>query len=169
MDHCDVLPNQITKQLFLNRTQDDIIHIWATTDLENWLRGQNMSSWAYSDNPFPKGTRINTEIPHEVVGKEEMHLFLVDNKSDLYTPSNIMALTHGMGHVMLKAYDPERMGTLIVNDLSGNKAGKTMKWYVTAVHNRTNTKGNTYLLRTYRWFGRWKKQEYWAFDFRRDL
>lgn len=169
IDHLQVVTDPEARDRLLTETMNDQIHIWPTTELPNWLASRNLTSWGYSSNPFPKGTKINYMIPHEMVGKEEMHLFIVDINNTAYDPSNIMALTHGLGHVMLKAIAPFREGNLLVNDLSGNKAGIKGKWFMTAVHNRTNTKGNTYLLKIYRLFKKWMPKEYYAFDFRKDL
>lgn len=124
---------------------------------------------------------LSDMIPHEVVGYYQMDLFLVDMKNDLMFASNLMALTHGLGHVFLFCLDRTRRVKLDVNDASGNKKGTELNWYTAAVHNRTEAITKTvakvdieqenqiYYLTTYRFFNRWMPVIYRVYDFRDDI
>ena len=125
---------------------------------------------------------LSDMIPHEVVGYFQMDLFLVDIKNDLMFASDLMALTHGLGHVFLFCLDRTRRIKLTVDDASGNKKGTELNWYTAAVHNRTEAITKTvdnidkpkmeneiYYLRTYRMFNRWMPVKYRVYDFRDDI
>lgn len=125
---------------------------------------------------------LSDMIPHEVVGWYQMDLFLVDKVNDLMWASNLMALTHGLGHVLLFCLDRTRRVKLTVDDASGNKKGTELNWYTSAVHNRTEAITKTvdnindpkmeneiYYLKTYRMFSRWMPVKYRAYDFRDDI
>lgn len=125
---------------------------------------------------------LSDMIPHEVVGYFQMDLFLVDSKNDLMFASNLMALSHGLGHILLFCFDRTRRYKLKVNDASGNKKGTELNWHTAAVHNRTEAITKTvdivnnlkfenqiYYLKTYRLFNRWKPIKYRMFDFRDDI
>jgi hypothetical protein len=122
-------------------------------------------------------------IPHEKVGQFVIDLFILDNKDDLRMASNLIMMSHGLGHVLLYSYDHTRRTKLNVNDASGNLKGKVLAWHTAAVHNRTEKMEKTvqrltdkeidnqiYYLHTWRRFGfRWRKVIYRMYDFRDDL
>jgi len=125
---------------------------------------------------------LSENIPHEVVGWYRMDLFIIDSVNDLVMASNLMALSHGLGHVELFCFDPTARIAYKVPDLSGHKVGDMGNWSTVAVHNRTNEitqiiqrehdneiQNQIYYLITYRFFGRWKPVKYRVFDFRDDL
>jgi hypothetical protein len=139
--------------------------------------------YKYLTNPLEAGTSISDNIPHEKMGQFELDLFILDNKGDLQFASNVIMMSHGLGHVVLYSYDPNRRILLRERDLSGNKRGTEMNWSTAAVHNRTNAieqsvqkindpeiDNQIYYMETYRFKnGFWRKTYYRMFDFRDDL
>lgn len=139
--------------------------------------------YKYLTNPLEAGTSISDNIPHEKMGQFELDLFILDSKGDLQFASNVIMMSHGLGHVVLYSYDPSRRIELRVRDLSGNKRGTIMNWSTAAVHNRTNAieqsvqrindpeiENEIYYMETWRMIGKfWKKTYYRMFDFRDDL
>ena len=122
-------------------------------------------------------------IPHEKVGQFVIDLFILDNNDDMRFASNLIMMSHGLGHVLLYSYDHTRRTQLTVDDASGNRKGKVLAWHTAAVHNRTeaidksvqklNDKeidNQIYYLQTWRRFGlKWRKVIYRMYDFRDDL
>ena len=126
---------------------------------------------------------LSNDIPWEVVGQYEVQLFIHDSENNMMFETSVITMTHGLGHALLYCYDKHRRYKLTIDDLSGNRKGDEINWFVAAVHNRTNRSAiiqrpsdaeidNTiYYLQTYReFFPRiWKKVKYRVFDFRDDL
>ena len=137
----------------------------------------------YPDKWHRTDMETSDMIPWEVVGYYQIQLFLIDRKSDMFLVSNLMAMTHGLGHALLFSYDKNRRVKLRFDDASGNKKGDELNWFSAAVHNRTEAiekvvqkanepdlENQIYYLQTYRnWDNLWRKQQYRVYDFRDDL
>lgn len=169
---------EISDKTIVNRTMNNVnrfrIRIFPSTSYSK-LYGK-------TDFRTRNTGALSDMIPHEVVGFFQMDLFLVDMKNDLMFASNVMALTHGLGHVLLFSFDRTARFKLTVDDASGNKKGTELAWHTAAVHNKTEaitktidnvdkpkTLNELYYLRTYRLLGKWMPIKYRAYDFRDDI
>ena len=174
-DHISHIENEATREYTLSRMQRFRVRFFPTT----------MYSKMYGEYNWRTGDTGNLSdlIPHEKVGQFEIDLFILDNKDDMRMASNLIMMSHGLGHVLLYSYDHTRRALLTVNDASGNRKGKTLAWHTAAVHNRTEAMEKTvqrlsdkeldnqiYYLQTWRRFGfKWSKVMYRMYDFRDDL
>ena len=135
-------------------------------------------NWRSSDTG-----NLSDLIPHEIVGLNKIDLFVLDDKSDMMMASNIIMMSHGLGHALLYSYDPRRRIELKYDDATGNKKGTILNWHTAAVHNRTEAISKTvqrindpeidnqiYYMETYKPINKlWKKVIYRMYDFRDDL
>ena len=174
-DHIEHIENDITKEYTLGRFNRFRIRFFPTTLYDKMFGTYN---WRTGDT----GT-LSDLIPHEIVGMFQIDLFILDNKDDMRWASNLIMISHGLGHVLLYSYDPSKRIKLEVDDASGNKKGDTLAWHTAAVHNRTEKMDKTvdrlnddtiendiYYLRTWRFLKyRWKRVLYRMYDFRDDL
>lgn len=174
-DHISHIENEVTREYTLNRVNKFKVRFFPTTMYKKMYGEYN---WRSGDTGA-----LSDFIPHEKVGQFEIDLFILDQKDDMRFASNLIMMSHGLGHVLLYSYDSQRRTTLTVNDASGNRKGKVMAWHTAAVHNRTEKMDKTvqrlndddieneiYYLRTYRQLrGFWKKVLYRMYDFRDDL
>ena len=136
--------------------------------------------YKYLSNPLEAGVSLSDNIPHERMGQFTLDLFILDQKGDMQFASNLIMMSHGLGHVLLYSYDNQRRIELRVRDDSGNKRGTILNWHTAAVHNRTSAIEKTvqrindpeidnqiYYIETYRLIGKfWKKVYYRVYDFR---
>jgi len=174
-DHLKAIWNDVTKDYTVNRVIKFKVRFFPTT-LYSKMYGKY--DWRSGDTG-----KLSDLIPHEKVGQFEIDLFILDNKDDMRFASNLIMMSHGLGHVLLYSYDSKRRIQLRVDDASGNKKGKVMAWHTAAVHNRTEKIGKTvqrlndenidnqiYYLKTWRKVRRfWKRTLYRMYDFRDDL
>ena len=174
-DHISHIENESTREYTLARVHKFKVRFFPTT----------MYSKMYGEYNWRTGDTGNLSdlIPHEKVGQFEIDLFILDNKDDMRMASNLIMMSHGLGHVLLYSYDHTRRALLTVNDTSGNLKGKTLAWHTAAVHNRTESMDKTvqrlsdkeidnqiYYLQTWRKFGLiWRRVMYRMYDFRDDL
>ena len=174
-DHISHIENESTREYTLARVMKFKVRFFPTT----------MYSKMYGEYNWRTGDTGNLSylIPHERVGQFEIDLFILDNKDDMRMASNLIMMSHGLGHVLLYSYDHTRRALLTVNDASGNLKGKTLAWHTAAVHNRTESMDKTvqrltdkekdnqiYYLRTWRRFKLvWRRVMYRMYDFRDDL
>jgi hypothetical protein len=171
-DHLEVI-EEYDRNRVLNELNKFKIEVMPTT----------FKSKLYPDRWHRTDMNTSDMIPWEIMGQYQLQLFLIDRKDDLFLASNIMAMTHGLGHVLLYSYDKHRRFKLTVDDASGNKKGDEVNWFTAAVHNRTEAidkvvqkagepdlENQIYYLQTYRnWDTIWRKQMYRTYDFRDDL
>ena len=174
-DHIGSIENDTTRTYTLNRANKFTVRFFPTTMYKKMYGEYN---WRTGDTGA-----LSDHIPHEKVGQFVIDLFILDNKDDMRMASNLIMMSHGLGHVLLYSYDHTRRTTLNVNDASGNLKGKILAWHTAAVHNRTEAIEKTvqrlndkeidnqiYYLQTWRRFGlRWRKVIYRMYDFRDDL
>lgn len=139
--------------------------------------------YRYLSNPLEAGTSISDNIPHEKMGQFTLDLFILDNKGDMQFASNVIMMSHGLGHVLLYSYDSKRRIELKVTDDSGNKAGTILNWHTAAVHNRTSAieksvqrindpeiDNQIYYTHTWKFQnGVWRRVYYRMYDFRDDF
>jgi len=163
-DHLDGITNDFVRERIEKNINKFRVYVYPTTAYNSILNGIDWRS-ANTGN-------LSDMIPHEIVGFEEIKIFLIDTPKDVDRRSNIMAITHGFGHVMLFSKDRFKREPLVIDDLSGNKKGTKLNWYTSRVHNRTISGSpmfKTYLLTVYELFGKWKPNKYYVFDFRDDM
>jgi len=174
-DHISHIENEVTREYTMNRVKQFKVRFFPTTE---YAKRYGEYNWRSGDTG-----NLSDFIPHEKVGQFEIELFILDNKDDMRFASNLIMMSHGLGHVLLYSYDHTRRVELTVDDASGNKKGKIMNWHTAAVHNRTELPDKTvqrlqdpdidnqiYYLRTYRYLrSAWKKTLYRMYDFRDDL
>lgn len=174
-DHISSIDNEQTRSYTLNRVKKFRVRFFPTTMYKKMYGEYN---WRTGDTGD-----LSDQIPHEKVGQFVIDLFILDVKDDMRFASNIIMMSHGLGHVLLYSYDHTRRTQLTVDDASGNKKGKILAWHTAAVHNRTeaieksvqklNDKeidNQIYYLQTWRRFGwKWRKVMYRMYDFRDDL
>jgi len=174
-DHISEIENDVTREYTLSRVNRFRVRFFPTT----------MYSKIYGEYNWRSGDtgKLSDNIPHEKVGQFVIDLFILDTKGDMQFASNLIMMSHGLGHVLLYSYDSSRRIELKVDDASGNKKGKVLAWHTAAVHNRTEKMEKTvqrlsdpdidneiYYLRTWRFIKlRWKKILYRMYDFRDDL
>lgn len=177
-DHVSSIQDEVQRDFTLNRIKKFKVRFFPTT-LYKTMYGEYKGLSA----DLATGTSLSDYIPHEVVGQFVIDLFILDNFDDLRFASNLIMMSHGLGHVLLYSYDPTRRSVLKYDDDSGNKAGKVMAWHTAAVHSRTSSPEKTvqrlndreidnqiYYLHTYEYgFLGWKKVMYRLYDFRDDL
>jgi hypothetical protein len=174
-DHVSHIENDTTREYTLKRIMKFRVRFFPTTMYKKMYGEYN---WRTGDTG-----ELSDLIPHEKVGQFVIDLFILDNKDDLRMASNLIMMSHGLGHVLLYSYDHTRRTKLNVNDASGNLKGKVLAWHTAAVHNRTEKMEKTvqrltdkeidnqiYYLQTWRRFGlKWRKVMYRMYDFRDDL
>ena len=174
-DHINAIDEEVTRDYTLNRVMKFKVRFFPTTMYKKMYGEYN---WRTGDTGA-----LSDLIPHEKVGQFVIDLFILDVKDDMRFASNIIMMSHGLGHVLLYSYDHTRRTQLTVDDASGNKKGKVLAWHTAAVHNRTEIMEKTvqklsdkeidnqiYYLQTWRRFGgKWRKVMYRMYDFRDDL
>lgn len=167
-EHIDSIPNPISRDRINSLMRDAQVKIYPSTMLEENMKAKGNTIDQYVTN-FRVGTSISYMIPTEITSPRLVEAYVVDMKNDLIDASNFIMLSHGMAHMLLNAVDPDRYDTLIVPDLSGHPAGWRGKWHTVAVHNKTNTPGNTYKIKLYKLLGLWKPVEYYVFNFKKEM
>ena len=174
-DHISTIDNEITRIYTANRVDQFRVRFFPTTEYSKMYGAYN---WRSGDTG-----NLSDLIPHEVVGQFVIDLFILDEKDDMRFASNLIMMSHGLGHVLLYSYDSGRRTTLTVDDASGNKKGTSLQWHTAAVHNRTEAieksvqrigddeiDNQIYYLKTYRFLrSAWKRTLYRMYDFRDDL
>ena len=174
-DHLNAIDNEITRDYTESRLKRFDIRFFPTTE---YTKRRGTYNWRSGDTG-----NLSDQIPHEIVGQFQIELYILDNKDDMRFASNLIMMSHGLGHALLYSYDSSRRTKLTVDDASGNKKGKEMAWHTAAVHNRTETMDKSvqrleddeidnqiYYLRTYRYLrSAWRKTLYRMYDFRDDL
>jgi len=174
-DHVSHIENETTKDYTLSRIKKFKVRFFPTTMYSKMYGSYN---WRSGDTG-----NLSDLIPHEKVGQFVIDLFILDNKDDMRFASNLIMMSHGLGHVLLYSYDSSRRIQLNVDDASGNKKGSVLAWHTAAVHNRTEAidksvqrigddeiDNQIYYLHTYRYLRKaWKKTLYRMYDFRDDL
>ena len=176
-DHVGHIENEVTREYTLSRIKQFKIRFFPTTMYKKMYGEYN---WRTGDTG-----NLSDLIPHEKVGQFVIDLFILDNKDDMRFASNLIMMSHGLGHVLLYSYDHTKRIQLTVDDASGNKKGKILAWHTAAVHNRTEAidksvqklndreiDNQIYYLQTWRFIRSklsWRKVMYRMYDFRDDL
>lgn len=176
-EHVDSIPNMIERERVTRIVNEGNIFIYPTTMIEENMskKGTSISQYVTS---FIPGTKINLMIANEITSPGLIEAYVVDLPKDINRASNIVMISHGLGHLLLNAKDPNRYDNLKVPDLSGHPIGWRGKWHTVAVHNVTNFTSYPpevdrtrfrYILKVYKLLGRWFPVEFYVFNFKPEM
>lgn len=174
-EHIKIL-DEVTQDRVLNELNKFTVRVFPSTQYK-YIYGNAR------DFISDKETSLSDRIPHEVMGQYKLDVFMLDDKGDMQFASNLIMLSHGLGHCLLYSYDRKRRIELKQRDASGNPKGMILNWFTAAVHNRTEKMDKTVqrlndpdieneimYLTTYRFKnGFWRKTYYRTYDFRDDF